>query len=242
MKTDLLVFNSIVTVAYSFTSYTVTLQTSLAISALTLLYPENQLYSLLLPCVIQDRNNRNLIMLKNYCPPPTSGANNTWRSYIPNFIPVKLIDNSKSKPAKKEQVLGETTAQPKVSRRIEYPELYKDVSMTKAPCVNPTETYQTEALSSLYLPEDAMRSPLTELDMTKLETWLAERSIVLRRGSSLTMDGPTAKLCKKYAGDFDSLISKIANQEEAKVAASKESGPDDNEWTGLLTKKIWKMI
>ena len=181
--------------------------------------------------------HRNLIMLKNYCPPPTSGANNTWRSYIPNFIPVKLIDNSKSKPAKKEQVLGETTAQPKVSRRIEYPELYKDVSMTKAPCVNPTETYQTEALSSLYLPEDAMRFPLTELDMTKLETWLAERSIVLRRGSSLTMDGPTAKLCKKYAGDFDSLISKIANQEEAKVAASKESGPDDNEMDWLADEE-----
>ena len=54
---DLFVFNSIVTVAYSFTSYTITLQHLLQIPALTLLYTENQLYSLILPCVIQDRNS-----------------------------------------------------------------------------------------------------------------------------------------------------------------------------------------
>ena len=40
-----LVFNSIVTVRYSFTSYTVTLRHLLAILALTLLYSENQPHS-----------------------------------------------------------------------------------------------------------------------------------------------------------------------------------------------------
>ena len=54
---DFLVFNSIVIVSYSFLSYTVTLHKLLAILALTLLYSENQLHSLLLPCVVRDRNN-----------------------------------------------------------------------------------------------------------------------------------------------------------------------------------------
>ena len=53
---DLLVFNSIVIVSYSFLSYTVTLHKLLAILALTLLYSENQHYSHMLPRVVRDRN------------------------------------------------------------------------------------------------------------------------------------------------------------------------------------------